>query len=209
MADAPGPGEPAQGPWPSSLDSGLLGRRVVRLWGPLDDNTVTEVSAELMALDAMGDDPVQLIVASTGGPLHLALSLVDTIDLLGVPVNVTCLGRVEGAANLVVAVAAKRAAARHAHFRLCTPEVTVSGNASQLTAWAEQHRLELERFTQRLAQACGRHYEHVEADLSTGRWLDADAALAYGLVDEIWAPPPRSGPLSPPRRPLGFGPQAG
>ena len=170
---------------------------------------MTEASAELMTLDALGDQPVQLMVASTGGPLYLALSLVDTIDLLGAPVHVTCLGRVEGAANLVVAVGARRAAARHAQFRLCAPEVSASGNASQLASWAEQHRLELDRFSQRLAQACGRHLEHVEADVAMGRWLDAEGAVTYGLVDEIRSPPPRPGPPTTSRRPLGFGPPPG
>jgi ATP-dependent Clp protease protease subunit len=157
----------------------------------LDDACATEVAAQLMALDATGDGPVQLIVASSGGPLHLALSLVDTMDLLGAPVHVTCLGRVEGAATLVVAAGQKRAAARHAQFRLCAPDVSAAGNASQFSAWAEQHQLELRSFTRRLAQACGRHYEHVEADLVAGRWLDADTAVAYGLVDEIWGLPAR------------------
>jgi ATP-dependent Clp protease, protease subunit len=175
------------GPDPAAPAVGdLFERRVVRLWGPMDDRSVSRASAELMSLDATGDDPVQLFLASTGGPLHLALSLADTIDLLGVPVHVTCLGRVEGAAVLVVAVAPKRVAAPHAQFRLCTPEVTASGNASQLAVWAEQFRVELDRFSLRLAQACGRHREHVEADLAQGRWLDAEGALSYGLVDEIW-----------------------
>src|ERR1700733_1677763 len=83
---------------PGFVDAQLLDRRVVRLWGALDDNSVSRVCAELMALDATGDDAVQLYIGSSGGPLHLALTLIDTIDLLGVPVHVTCIGRAEGAA---------------------------------------------------------------------------------------------------------------
>jgi ATP-dependent Clp protease, protease subunit len=84
----------------------------------------------------------------------------------------------------------------------------VSGNASQLAAWAEQHRVELERFVKRLARATGRPAEHLEADLSLGRWLSADDALRYGLVDEIWGPGhgPSSPPAAGPARPFGFGP---
>jgi ATP-dependent Clp protease protease subunit len=166
---------------------------VVRLWGPLDDATVAKACAEMMALDATGDDPVQLYVGSTGGPVHAAMSLIDTMDLLGVPVQVTCLGRAEGAAVGVVAAGARRVAAPHAQFHLSEPEVSVSGNASQLAAWAEHHRVELERFVQRLAGATGRPAEHLEADLSLGRWLDAEEALRYGIVDEIWAPARRPG----------------
>ncbi len=173
---------------PQSLDAELLGRRVVRLWGPLDDSTVAKACAEMMALDATGDEAVQLYVASTGGPVHSAMSLIDTMDLLGVPVHVTCLGRAEGAAVGVVAAGARRVAAPHAQFHLTEPEVSVSGNASQLAAWAEHHRVELERFVERLARATARPAEHLEADLSLGRWLDAEEALRYGLVDEILGP---------------------
>jgi ATP-dependent Clp protease, protease subunit len=219
-----------------SLDAQLLERRVVRIWGALDDASVARACAEMMALDATGDEAVLLYVGSSGGPLHSAMSIIDTMDLLGVPVHVTCLGRAEGAAVGVVAAGARRVAAPHAQFHLTEPEVSVSGNASQLAAWAEQHRAELDRFVKRLAQATGRPVEHVEADLAMGRWLGAEDALRYGLVDEIWrpggpaAPPPpgpplsgppssgpapsgpassgpaSSGPASGPARPFGFGP---
>ena len=39
---------------------------------------------------------------------------------------------------------------------------------------------------QLLAAATGRPFEVVEADTELGRYLDAEAALQYGLVDEIW-----------------------
>jgi ATP-dependent Clp protease protease subunit len=165
-----------------------------------------------MALDATGDGAVQRYVGSTGGAVHSAMSLIDTMDLLGVPVHVTCLGRAEGAAVGVVAAGARRVASPHAQFHLSEPEVSVSGNASQLAAWAEHHRVELERFVERLALATGRPAEHLEADLSLGRWLDAEEALHYGLVDEIWGPArgpgPRSNdpPTAGPRHPFGFGP---
>jgi ATP-dependent Clp protease protease subunit len=184
---------PPPPPWeaPAFLEAQLLDRRLVRIWGPLDDYAVSRACAEMMALDATGDSAVQLYIGSSGGPVHAALTLIDTMDLLGVPVHVTCLGRVEGAAVGVVAAGVRRVAAPHAQFYLTEPEVTASGNASQLAAWAEHHRVQLNRFVGRLAEATRRPAEHVEADLSLGRWLDADQALSYGLVDEVWSPPGR------------------
>ena len=220
----PWPGDGQRQPWEEAeyeprphlgaqpLDTELLERRVVRLWGPLDDAAVAKACAEMMALDATGDAAVQLYIVSAGGPVHSAMSLIDTMDLLGVPVHVTCLGRVEGAAVGVVAAGVRRVAAPHAQFHMSEPEVSVSGNASQLAAWAEHHRVELERFVQRLALATGRPAEHLEADLSLGRWLGAEEALRYGLVDEIWGPSRGPGPRSDgpptagPQRPFGFGP---
>ncbi|MGH9106662.1 MAG: ATP-dependent Clp protease proteolytic subunit [Acidimicrobiales bacterium] len=201
MGDGPSPGGPAL-PWqaPDFLEAQLLGQRVVRLWGPLDDAAVGRACAEMMTLDASGDLPVQLYVVSNGGPLHSALTLIDTIDLLGVPVHVTCLGRVEGTAVGVAACGEKRAAAPHAQFHLCEPEVSASGSARQLASWAEHHQGQLERYVKRLAEATRRPAEHVEADLSLGRWLGAPEAVRYGLVDSIWAPGGGQG------RPFGFGP---
>jgi ATP-dependent Clp protease protease subunit len=188
----PGAGRPGAGRWEEEalpfLEAELLDRRVVRLWGPLDDEVVARACAEMMALDATGDSAVQLYVASSGGPLGSALTLMATMDLLGVPVNVTCLGLVEGAAVGVVAAGAHRTAAPHARFRLKEPEVSASGNAARLEAWAEHHRLELARFVNRLSEATGRPAEHIEADLCLGCWLGAEEARRYGLVDEVWTP---------------------
>jgi ATP-dependent Clp protease protease subunit len=133
------------------------------------------------------------------------------MDLLGVPVHLTCLGRAQGAAVGIVAAGARRSAAPHAQFHLSEPDVSVSGTASQLAVWAEHHRAQLGRFVQRLAEATGRPAEHLEADLSIGRWLDAEEALHYGLVDSIWGPVGTSGRVPPPGppRPFGFGPGPG
>ena len=59
--------------------------------------TVTQVSAELMTLDAEGDEPVTLRVDCREAPLSPALTLMDVIELMGVPVRALCLGQVAGA----------------------------------------------------------------------------------------------------------------
>jgi ATP-dependent Clp protease protease subunit len=164
----------------------LTDQRVVQLWGRLDAGAVSRACAELMVLDATGDEAVGLYLGSCYGPVDEAWALVDTIDLMGVPVNVTCLGRAEGAALAVVAAGARRTAAPHAQFHLCLPDASAHGSARQLEAWAEQQGSLTAQFASRLASATGRPLEHVEADLSIGRWLDAPEARAYGLVDDIW-----------------------
>jgi ATP-dependent Clp protease protease subunit len=112
-----------------------------------------------------------------------------------------------------VAAGVRRLAAPHARFRLSEPELSVTGSASQLAGWAEHLREELARFVARLAQATSRPSEHVEADLAAGRWLGAEEALVYGLIDEIWSSPAvperPGGPASRPSRPFGFGPRPG
>ena len=146
-----------------------------------------------MALDAAGDDARHRCTSTArGGTLEAALTIIDTIDLLGVPVRARCVGRAEGVAVGIVAVAHHRSATPHAALPARAARRRVRRSAPPTSRRnAREHQRQVESFVDRLASATGRPFEHVEADLERGRWLDADEALAYGLIDEIERPEPR------------------
>jgi len=189
--------------WPRPVLDRLFEQRVVFLWGELDHDAAGRLAAELMTLDATGDEPVHLHVDSPGGTLEAAFSVMDVIDLLGVDVVATCVGQAAGPAVGPLAVAHRRRATPHARFRLCEPVVHAAGSARQLQAWVEAQRSQRRRFCERLAAATGHTTDDVEADLAAGRFLDAAGAVTYGLVDEICGPGARVFPW--PTGPLGFG----
>jgi ATP-dependent Clp protease protease subunit len=164
----------------------LFERRIVFLRGPLDDNVSGDVAAQLMTLDASGDEPVQLHIDSPGGPLEPAFVLIDTIGLLGVPVHAVCVGRAEGAVVGVLAAAELRRASPHARFRLSQPDEKVGGVARDISTWVAHKQRLLDEFHRHLSAATGRPFEQVEADTSAGRFLDVDEAITYGLVHEVW-----------------------
>jgi len=168
------------------LRAQLFERRIVFLRGPLDDALAGDVAAQLMTLDASGDEPVQLHVDSPGGPLEPAFVLIDTIGLLGVPVHTLCVGRAEGAAVGVFAGGDQRRASPHARFRLSQPDEKVGGVARDIETWVAHKQRLLDEFHRHLSAATGRPFEQVEADTSAGRFLDADEAVGYGLVHEVW-----------------------
>jgi ATP-dependent Clp protease protease subunit len=165
----------------------MFERRVVFLTGPLDDTRASDVAMQLMALDALGDEPISLFLDSGEGTLDAAFALIGTIDLLGVPLHATCVGRAEGPAVGVLAAADHRRAGRTSRFTLSAPKVSVTGRAVDIDEEARRHVRDLDRFVRRLAESTGRPLEQVEADVEIGRHLDAREALAYGLIDEIWA----------------------
>src|SRR6202453_1532845 len=154
------PGDPAPGTGagfgPEQLSDvvarRLLAQRVVLLNGPLDDFSVTRVAAELMTLDAEGDDPVTLRVDCGEALLGPALTLMDVVELMGVPVRAMCLGQVGGGAVGGVAVCAARAAMPSTRFSLREPSsgqmILPSRNVAE---WADIRADERERFCTRVA----------------------------------------------------------
>jgi ATP-dependent Clp protease protease subunit len=171
---------------PDELAERLMERRIVRLAGPLDLLAVNDASARLMLLDALNDDPIELVFSCPDGDLTAAMALADTIELLGVEVKATSAGVVGGVALLPFAVCPRRVAQEHATFRLVNPRQNVIGFRASQLADAVDHELRfVAEFHKRLGRATAHSFEEIEADFETGRFLTAAQAVAYGLVDEI------------------------
>ncbi|MGO9583584.1 MAG: ATP-dependent Clp protease proteolytic subunit [Acidimicrobiales bacterium] len=169
----------------SWLQERLFERRIVLCRGTLDDALAGRVAAELMTLDALGDAAVELQLDSQGASLESAWALIDVIDLLGVPVNIVCSGRLEGAAIGLLTAGTRRTALPHTRFRLTDPELEISGRASELAALLDHHSKRLDHLHERVAASTGRRVAEVTGDFRAGRTLDATEALRYRLVDEI------------------------
>ncbi len=185
----------------------LLAQRVVLLHGPLDDLTVARTSAELMTLDAEGDEPVTLRVDCGEAELAPALTLMDVIELMGVPVQALCLGQVGAGAVGVVAVCATRAAMPSTRFALREPSAgQTTMHARNVAQWAELRTSERERFCEGVAAAAKRPIDQVREDVVRGLYLDAAEAVAYGLIDEVCRPDAAIHPLPGAGSPMGFRP---
>jgi ATP-dependent Clp protease protease subunit len=78
----------------------------------------------------------------------------------------------------------------------------MAGSASDLARWAEHHVGQLGRFHQRVAEAVRRPVEQVAAEFASGRYLSAQDALNFGLIDEVASPRGAVFPL--PGRSVGF-----
>ncbi|MGK5684491.1 ATP-dependent Clp protease proteolytic subunit [Actinoplanes sp. URMC 104] len=183
----PEPWQQAGGPGlPGWLEEKLFDQRIVMVRGQLTAEGATGIAAALMTLDAAGSTPVQLHVASPGGELGAALSVIDVIDSMAAPVQVVVTSQVGGAVVALLAAAERRAAYRHARFRLNEPRSSgVTGTADEVARAAGQHLRELEEITLRLVEITGQSRSRIEDDMSAGRSLTAQEALEYGLITEI------------------------
>ncbi|MBW3537027.1 MAG: ATP-dependent Clp protease proteolytic subunit [Actinobacteria bacterium] len=171
------------------LQSELYRRRTLHFSGPLDDEAAGRLAATLMTMDADGDDAVHLHISSTTGSMDAAMVLIDTIDLLGVPVRATALGAVHGPAAFVVALSPIRAATANASLRLVDPKTSHEGRPQDLVRAAELSQARLDTLRDRLAEVMGKSSEEIASYLRDGRTFTAAEALAAGLVDEIATAP--------------------
>jgi len=177
--------EPPAGPFPAPVQRALFERRIILLGGTVDTAAAGDAAAALMTLDALGDDPIVLRLNADSDSLEAAFSLIDTIDVIGVDVHASVASTVGGTMVGVLAVSARRAMSSLGRIHLREPRASFAGTAVDLARHADNYEQRWEAFIRRLAGACGRPFEHVEADLRCGRMLDSTSALQYGLVDEV------------------------
>lgn len=163
----------------------LFARRIVLLSGALDTESSRDGAAQLMTLDATGDEPVVLRMQGVDADYDAALPLMDVIELLGVPVHARCSGVLAAAAVGLVAVSTHRWGAPHSAFHLRDPRASAEGSFGDLQQWAEQRAHVRELFARQVAAAIGSSPDALGSDLERGRMLDAEQALAYGLLDEV------------------------
>jgi ATP-dependent Clp protease protease subunit len=184
------PSEPVHGtsiaaPGPDWLAERLFDKRIVSLTGRLDAEATNRAAASLALLDASGDDEVQLWLQGVDADVDAAATLLDTLDLMGVPLHVHCRGDVRGMAVVLLAPAGRRTAAPHAGFHLREPQMSCVGPASDVAVAAEQHEQQLRRLQQRIADFCGQPLDTVIGDMREHRILTADEARDYGLIHTV------------------------
>ena len=149
------------------------------------DRSAADVIPQLLTMDAEGDDAIELYLDGGGEDVGAALSLMDVIDMLGVEVHVTVMGRADGTAVGVLAVCPVRRIAPNARVTLRQPRFQFSAAARDVATWSEYLARQLDSFTDRLAAACRSSAAKVRADLERVVILDAHEAVAYGLADSV------------------------
>ena len=195
----------SDGDWPQVLAKRLFEQRVVLLSGPLNEATATRASAELMTLDAEGDDAVTLRIDSAEGSLALALTLMDVIELMGVPVQALGLGQVGGPAIGVLSVCHHRAAMPSTRFWWREPTTQLETRAGEVEQWAQLRSDERHRFIERVAVAVGKSAASVAETLASGAFMTAQEAHDFGLIEEICRPKGEIRQM--PGPPIGFRPR--
>jgi ATP-dependent Clp protease protease subunit len=185
---APGRAWTDSGDWQTRLNERLLERRVVIAHGHLDDSAATLLCAQLLTVDADSADrdaPIRLHLQNLTADLPAALTVMDALDAVGVPVHAYASGQIGGTALGVLVVADRRLAYPNAGFVLSEPETAAEGTAAELAARQRQVEGMLDALYFRLADVTGREVDEIRDDARRGRFFTAAEAVDYGLIQEV------------------------
>jgi ATP-dependent Clp protease protease subunit len=183
-----------QGAWPGALYQRLLERRIVLASGRLDTEAATLLSAQLLTLDAEGDQPVRLELQGLDAELPSALTVMGVLDVLRAPVTGYVAGQLSGAAVGVLAACPHRLAYPSAVLALAEPRLSLDGTVTEVSAQEEQVRAMLDSLYLRLAEVTGQEVDRIREDARKGRFFTVPEAASYGLIDGEASPESRPQP---------------
>ena len=168
--------------------SRLLGERIVFLNGEVNDAMSALICAQLLYLEAENPKkPIHLYINSPGGVVTSGLAMYDTMRYLRPPVHTLCMGtaRSMGSFLLMAGEAGERAALPNASILIHQPSGGLQGQASDMLIHAEEIGRTKQRMTRLYAQHCHRSYEEFEQAMDRDRFMTAEEALEWGLIDRI------------------------
>ncbi len=171
--------------------SRLLKDRIIFLSGEIDDYTANLVVAQMLFLEMEDPDKeINLYINSPGGSVTAGMAIYDTMQYLRCPVSTLCIGMAAsmGAFLLAAGVKGMRRTLPNAEIMIHQPLGGAQGQASDIVIHAENILKIKKKMNQILAQRTGQPLEKVEQDTDRDHFLDAEEALAYGIVDEIVPP---------------------
>ncbi|NLX20959.1 MAG: ATP-dependent Clp protease proteolytic subunit [Phycisphaerae bacterium] len=175
-----------------SIEDLLLENRIIFLAGPITDRTASIVIMRMLYLQSIKrDQPINLYINSPGGLVDQTLAIYDTMQFLGCDVATYCIGQASSGAAIVLAAGTKgqRYALPHAKVMLHQPYSGITGQAEDIRIQAEEILKDKRLLNDLLARHTGQPADKIEREIERDRYMDAQEALAYGLVDEILAEP--------------------
>jgi ATP-dependent Clp protease protease subunit len=178
----------ARGERAYDIYSRLLKDRVVFIVGGIDDHVANLVVAQLLFLESENPDKdVHLYINSPGGIVTAGLSIYDTMQFIKPDVSTICVGQAASMGSLLLAggTKGKRYCLPHSRIMIHQPSGGFQGQASDIDIHAREVLKLRARLNEILAKHTGQTVERIERDSDRDNFMDAEAAVEYGLIDTV------------------------
>ena len=180
--------------------SRLLRERIIFVTGQVEDHMASLIVAQLLFLESENPKKdIFMYINSPGGVVTAGLAIHDTMQYIRPKVATVCVGQAASMGSFLLAAGepGMRYALSNARIMVHQP----SGGAQGMAADIEIQAREILRMRHRLnslyAKYTGQTLEAIEAAMDRDKFLEADEAKAFGIVDEVYEkrPTPTEGEL--------------
>ncbi|MCS7469789.1 ATP-dependent Clp endopeptidase proteolytic subunit ClpP [Stieleria sp. ICT_E10.1] len=168
--------------------SRLLKDRIIFLGQQVDDQISNSLVAQMLFL--MSDDPkadIHLYINSPGGSITAGMAIYDTMQFVSCDVATYCIGQAAsmGAVLLTAGAAGKRFALPNARIMIHQPLAGMQGTAREVEIHVEELRRIKKRMNEIMIDHTGHSLEKIETDTDRDRFMSAEEAREYGLIDKV------------------------
>lgn len=167
----------------------LFEDRIIFLGTPISDDIANAVMAQLLCLQSMDPErPINIYINSPGGSFTALTAIYDTMQYIKPPVHTICLGQAASAAAVLLAAGekGKRLALPNSRILIHQPATEGGyGQSSDLEIQAREILRIRSLMEHMLAHDTGQSVEKVSKDIERDKYLTAEEAVEYGIVDEI------------------------
>lgn len=169
----------------------LFEDRIIFIGTPIDDTSANDVMAQLLTLESIDpDQDINLYINSPGGSFTAMTAIYDTMQYIRPEVQTVCVGEAASAAAVLLAAGApgKRGALPHSRILLHQPATEGGrGQSSDMEIQAREILRMRDQQEEILARHTGQDVLRLRKDIERDRFLTAEQARTYGLIDNVFA----------------------
>ena len=168
--------------------SRLLKERLIFITGPIDDNTASLVSAQLLFLESENPKKdIAIYINSPGGYVTAGLAIYDTMQYIRCPISTVCIGQAASMGSLLLAAGDKgnRIALPNSRVMVHQPSGGYRGVAKDIERHADEIIDLKKRLNNIYVKHTGQKLAAVEKAMDRDNFMDPETAKKFGLIDEI------------------------
>jgi ATP-dependent Clp protease protease subunit len=166
----------------------LLRNRIVFLGTPINDQVANLIVAQLLYLSSEDPTaPIQMYINSPGGQVYAGMAIYDTMQMIPNPISTLAVGMTAsfGTVLLTAGTKGQRYSLPNATIHMHQPLGGAQGQASDIEIQAREILRLKDQLTEVLARHTGQTIATIERDTNRDFYLDAKAAVEYGIVDQV------------------------
>ena len=180
----------ANAPVSALIQRKFLDQRKIFLWGPVTDESAKDITEKLLFLELTAPgQPITFYINTPDGSITAGMAVYDTMQLVTSPITVVVTGMAASMGSILLSGAKKGKRFIYPHARVLIHQPLISGRfigpASDINIQAQEMEKLRAELNAILAAASGQPLENINRDTDRDFYLNAEEAIAYGLVDQI------------------------